>query len=930
MKPYDDAVNYLLTNLETVCTYLFPAGKREGPNYVVGNIAGQAGHSFSIAIEPAAKRGLYKDFANGDKGSRNLAHLWKVARGIPEDNHARFFQDLTSFSGHSFNWQTNSGHTTAIDWPRWLAAFASADAQRLATHRKRQYQVATIEWFHVQGHLGVYRGLITFAMRDAAGDVVGLNRWFENEGVLKFIKSPTLFVLGDPATATEGHIHESIWDLIAMVDRTGWHLDPTKLLFCTWGAANHKLIKDRIPPTIQKLYVWEQRDLPDPKTGRIANQVWQAGISRAAERALYLVRIPEPHKDANDWTIDGATAEEIGFACKLATLYQAGPQPAPQPPRPTYQTLPQEFPPAEERPCYHVYETAITINGREFRPGVYYHEVIGRGSDRYPQDTWICGILRIKAKTATIKNRNFGRLLEYQSSNGIQRTWSMPMELLAGDGAAILARLLDDGLEINQSDKNKILRYIAEAQPAEFFQCATRTGWNTPSVFVQTEEIITADPTTAKVWFQSTSKTADYSKGGKIEDWKTELAAKAQGNSYLMFAISFGLAGPFMEPLGLRGIGFHLFGDSSSGKTSITEAAASVWGHGHDFMQTWNLTANGIETVCVEHTDTLLALDEIKEIDARDLDRVAYSVVNGQGKIRSDRSGQARTPLVWRVALFSTGEHSVRARLAEAAITIKTGQEMRLVDVPVIDEKSGIFSNLHGNAKGAEFATQLRAAASLHYGHAGPAIVRAILRRDRGNLQKLHQEIVACFSVTNAQEGRVAEMFAAVALAGEIAAYDAIVPWQAATSGSFGDSEPVNAAVVLFNRWKENRESAGPYGSEHAKILRAINDFIERNESRFSSIQAQPYRTKTGQLIEPPVIRDRAGYFEDFTNGPRVYLFTNGGLREATKGYDFRRVLKALDDVGAFHQKDVDQKSVNTRIPDGRQIRLYHIDPSKL
>ena len=67
MTPYEEASNYLLTNLETVCSHLFPGGKREGANFIVGSIAGQAGRSFSIALEPPTKRGLYKDFANGTK-----------------------------------------------------------------------------------------------------------------------------------------------------------------------------------------------------------------------------------------------------------------------------------------------------------------------------------------------------------------------------------------------------------------------------------------------------------------------------------------------------------------------------------------------------------------------------------------------------------------------------------------------------------------------------------------------------------------------------------------------------------------------------------------------------------------------------------------------------------------------------------------------
>jgi hypothetical protein len=100
-SPYDQASDYLLTNLENVCAFLFPQGKREGQNYIVGNIANCPGHSFSVALEPPLKRGLYKDFATNRAASRNLPQLWKDARGIPKDNHVRFFQDLESYSGQS-------------------------------------------------------------------------------------------------------------------------------------------------------------------------------------------------------------------------------------------------------------------------------------------------------------------------------------------------------------------------------------------------------------------------------------------------------------------------------------------------------------------------------------------------------------------------------------------------------------------------------------------------------------------------------------------------------------------------------------------------------------------------------------------------------------------------------------------------------------
>jgi hypothetical protein len=290
-------------------------------------------------------------------------------------------------------------------------------------------------------------------------------------------------------TATDLHIHESINDLVAMLDRTGWHLDPTRLFFCTWGVPGAKLVKDRIPAQINKVYAWEQHDQPDPKTGRKPNEDWQAAIARNAARPVLIVRIPETYEDLNDWTIGGATAGTITFACDLATLYQGTTKPS-EPPKPTYQDLPQNFPPANERPLYRVYDTPITINEREFKSGVYLHETKSLGDKDYPLDTHLCGRLLVLARTATTSNRDFGRLLEYTSSNGIVRRWSMPMELLAGDGAEVLSRLLRDGLDINIPHKKKVLDYIATAIPSEFLRCATRTGWHSSGVYVLTEQIV--------------------------------------------------------------------------------------------------------------------------------------------------------------------------------------------------------------------------------------------------------------------------------------------------------------------------------------------------------------------------------------------------------------------------------------------------------
>ena len=84
--------------------------------------------------------------------------------------------------------------------------------------------------------------------------------------------------------------------------------------------------------------------------------------------------------------------------------------------------------------------------------------------------------------------------------------------------------------------------------------------------------------------------------------------------------------------------GFHLVGNSSTGKTTLIEAACSVWG-GPAFKRSWRATANGIEGAAALFNDCLLALDEISECDPREVGAIVYALGNGVGKQRASRTG---------------------------------------------------------------------------------------------------------------------------------------------------------------------------------------------------------------------------------------------------------------------------------------------------
>lgn len=567
--------------------------------------------------------------------------------------------------------------------------------------------------------------------------------------------------------------------------------------------------------------------------------------------------------------------------------------------------VPTVFPAIEERPCYRVYDAWQEIDGRKVKPGVYLHTTKAEKSDDAPAliDKWISTPLRVLATTSNGEDAEYGRLLEILSPAGKWKPWAMPMAMLAGDGSEALGVLMSEGLIPYFNDKRAVLRYVAEQVPAVRMRAASVTGWN-GGAFVLPHTVIGADD----IWFQASGRTAPYANGGTFEEWR-ELAALAPGNPLLMLAFSAALAGPLLGPLNIDGGGAHIYGDSSSGKTTALHAAVSVWG-GPAFKRTWRATANGLEGTGSLHSDTLLALDELGEIDPKSLYEAAYALINGTGKTRANRHGEARQASRWRVFLLSTGELTIGARMNAGGIEAKAGQELRILDVPVTG-KYGLFDNLHGRASGAAMSDEVRNLAARHYGHAGPRFVNELVTALRAGLN-LSDELLPLlerFGVEG-QERRAARTFAICGLAGELAIRWNIVPWKTGAAAK--------AAIHAFELWRRRRGANG-HGVEHAAILRALSDFIDRHsDSRFSNIDGSA-----------DIVRDRAGYWRQ-DGDRRLYLFTSSGLKEAIKGYDLMRALEALDKAKALATTDLDKRSKKTRDPTGRAVPLYHIDPNAL
>ena len=586
---------------------------------------------------------------------------------------------------------------------------------------------------------------------------------------------------------------------------------------------------------------------------------------------------------------------------------------------------PDLVPGIEARPCFRVFtewgdkgtdDTGQSIGRR--RPGVWYFGFKPGKGDTPPEliDVHVCGPLWIEAVTTDDHGGNFGRLLNLRNTLGNWRAWAMPMELLAGTGEALRGELLAMGLELNLRARDSLVQYLTWETPSKRVRCTLQTGWAGPKfdAFVLPSRVI--GPGADDVVFQGGRDGAEYATAGTLDGWRETIAARAVGNPVLGLALCAAFAGPVLARCNAEGGGVHLVGDSSTGKTTAVEAAASVWG-GDRFRRSWRATANGMEGAAALFNDSLLVLDEISECEPREVGAIVYALGNGAGKQRAQRTGGARAVARWRCMVLSSGERTVATVMSVAGHQQMAGHAARMLDVPAA-RTFGAWDTLHGAASGTAFSDELKRAAAMHHGHAGSQFLERLTRNDEDLCAALDGiKALPEFATPGDASGqirRAAGRFALLALAGELATEYGCTGWPV--------GEAVRACGVAFTAWRGVRQTRGGDLEGH-QIARAVRGFIERHgDGRFSDADDD-------DTIRAATVRDRAGWWRNASGG-RVYLFTAEGLREALKGFDFSRATAVLQTVGALEAPGADGKRSRMARVGGRRVRVYEVNPDPL
>ena len=556
--------------------------------------------------------------------------------------------------------------------------------------------------------------------------------------------------------------------------------------------------------------------------------------------------------------------------------------------------------------------------GRAMPPGVYWYGTKGKGKPN-PRYYFISGPVLCTHRLEWFEGDGGHAVwLEFNGGGGSNGLVATP-KMLSGRGDKLVDTLRERGLLIPQDCRELFVSFVSRLQPGAVRLAVDRMGWHGAAYVLPNQtiggvqgDLVLASEIRTKI-----------KQRGSLESWRSGVAAYCPGNLFMVCGVASGFAGAILHHCDGVGGAIHLWGGSSSGKSTAGIACCSVLGHGTGYKRSWWQTDCGLEGLAELHTDGTLYLDELTMMEPKALKQALYAFANGQGKGRMRDNTQLRETKEWCGFLLSSGEDTVEAHLASGGIKAKAGQLLRLLSIHA-EGKHGAFDELHGFSDSLALLNAVTTAAAKDYGWPFIAFLEAYSAavangfEVRPQVEALTRELVGdgAAGCVVGQLYRAATVFAKVAVAGELATEYGITGWEPGTAKT--------AMVELYRRWLAEWQDEA---SDDRRILDAVQAVIDQEGlSRFA-----PIDHKDELIFEDRIRAKLLGWRKDVattdvdgnTVSEREYWFNSKGFSEAISGFNHREAVRVLMAAGWLEAGGSGGKNSSSRRVEGTKRRVY-------
>ncbi len=332
--------------------------------------------------------------------------------------------------------------------------------------------------------------------------------------------------------------------------------------------------------------------------------------------------------------------------------------------------------------------------------------------------TFISHSAIILGEARSLNNDNWKRVIRFQDKDNTQHTILVPYEHFMGEAQEALKIIANHGLMPPRQayKKNVFINYIQDYPIEHRFRCVDRAGWYGNS-FVTTNRTY-GNSNDEELLFHSDMKDP-YSTLGSLEGWQ-ELSRLIEPHSLAVLAFSCAFSGQLVTPLAIESGGFHIYGTSTDGKSTITKASCSIWGKPKDVSKSWRTTDNALENDAELRNDNFLNLDELRQASAKAVNDIVYMLTGEKGKARGGKSGKNRDTKEFSLMYTSTGEIALEDHLRRGNIELDAGLLLRFAHLSSDAGKGyGVFECVNYGNNSSDVGNRINELSSKNYGYAG-------------------------------------------------------------------------------------------------------------------------------------------------------------------------------------------------------------------
>lgn len=486
----------------------------------------------------------------------------------------------------------------------------------------------------------------------------------------------------------------------------------------------------------------------------------------------------------------------------------------------------------------------------------------------------------------------YGLRVVVQDMDGQPRSIDFDRSELARVGATdILSRLYAAGLRTESDGEKLVVQSLKAAAPQREIVVYDRPGWHE---IAGTRDLLFISPSGEVIGAQagidvelvaSARLALDVAVGGSPEGWRgaVEGVLSVSGCPHWLLGVVAAFAGPLIALTGLDTCGINLSGQSSSGKSTAQQLAVSAWSTPDvtrgGLAQSARATDNATEALGSRATGTILSLDELALTSGKNIGKLIYMIASGSGKRRMKSDATLRANYTWSTFAVFSSEHSLEETIKADDGEWRAGMAVRFADIDVTEINRQVDT------------TTLRRISQVeqHYGHAGPAFVRALIARGLHRQAEALKGGILAARRKLADEGsdaaiiRSAMPFAVLLIAGELAKILGVLPQHA---------EVHKAVYWAWERFRQSRDSDVLSPEDHA--LAKLRQYIaERWGVTIKDVK--DYSGYSGS-------REAVGWYDDdavYIPKDRILEATGGVFKETHIGALLKR-----QNVLAKHERD--------------------------